>query len=361
MQQLDVVTSNHHYTITIAAGLFHRLLPLTQLQRHQTCLVITDKTVAPLYLDSIAIPLTAAGIQVDRLILPEGEAYKAWPAVEQVFDRLLERQHGRDTTLLALGGGVIGDITGFAAACYQRGVRYLQLPTTLLAQVDAAVGGKTAINHPLGKNMIGAFHHPAAVLIDIDPLQSLPSRQLAAGLAEIIKYGMILDASLFDWLEQHIEALLHRHPPALLEIIGRCCALKAALVAQDERDHGQRRLLNFGHTLAHAMEAYLGYDGWLHGEAVAAGMVLETSLAERLGLVGSTVVHRLKNLLGRAHLPITGPAEMSPEAYWPYLQRDKKAVASQVQWALPTGIGQGTVVQGIDQSLLAAILETCCG
>jgi 3-dehydroquinate synthase len=359
MQQLEVVAGHHHYTITISAGLFHHLLPLTQLQRHQTCLVVTDNTVAPLYLDSITTPLTAAGIKVDSLILPEGEVHKAWPAVEQIFDRLLERQQGRDTTLLALGGGVIGDVTGFAAACYQRGVRYLQLPTTLLAQVDAAIGGKTAINHPLGKNMIGAFHHPAAVLIDIDTLTSLPDRQLAAGLAEAIKSGMILDASLFDWLEQHLEACLHRYPAALLEVIRRCCALKAALVSQDERDHGQRRLLNFGHTLAHAMEAYLGYNGWLHGEAVAAGMVLETSLAERLGLVGSTVVHRLKNLLGRARLPISGPAEMSPEAYWPYLQRDKKVVANQVQWSLPTGIGQGTMVSDIPRSLLSATLENC--
>lgn len=361
MQQLDVVTSNHRYTITIAAGLFHRLLPLTRLQRHQTCLVVTDKTVAPLYLDSIVTSLTAVGITVDQLILPEGESYKTWPAVAQIFDTLLEHQHGRDTTLLALGGGVIGDVTGFAAACYQRGVRYLQLPTTLLAQVDAAIGGKTAINHPLGKNMIGAFHHPAAVLIDIDTLKSLPSRQLAAGLAEVIKSGMILDASLFDWLEQHIEALLDRHPPALLEIIGRCCGLKAALVAQDERDHGQRRLLNFGHTFAHAIEAYTGYEGWLHGEAVAAGMVLAASLAERLGLIGSNGVDRLKNLLSRAGLPITGPAVSSPEVYWPYLQCDKKAVAKQLQWVLPTGIGQGAVVQEIKQSLLEAALETCSG
>jgi 3-dehydroquinate synthase len=361
MQQLDVVTGNHSYTITIAAGLFHHFLPLTQLQRHQTCLVVTDNTVAPLYLDSITMPLTAAGVKVDRLILPEGESHKAWPAVAQIFDRLLERQHGRDTTLLALGGGVIGDITGFAAACYQRGVRYLQLPTTLLAQVDASVGGKTAINHPLGKNMIGAFHHPAAVLIDIDTLNSLPPRQLSSGLAEIIKSGMILDASLFEWLEQHIEALLHRDPPALLKVIRRCCTLKAALVAQDERDHGQRRLLNFGHTFAHAIEAYTGYDNWHHGEAVAAGMVLEARLAESLGLIRSNVVERLKKVLGRACLPITGPAEMSPEAYWPYLQRDKKVVAKKLQWALPTCIGDGTLVENIDQSLLAAMLETCSG
>ncbi|MEW9889317.1 MAG: 3-dehydroquinate synthase [Candidatus Symbiodolus clandestinus] len=356
MQQLKVIVNNHRYTITIAAGVLTKLLPLTPLKRHQNCLIVTDQTVAPFYLSTVYQELDNAGIVVDSVILPAGESHKVWSSVEKIVDKLLTLRAGRDVTLLALGGGVIGDLTGFAAACYQRGVRYLLLPTTLLAQVDAAIGGKTAINHPQAKNLIGAFHHPVAVVIDINTLKTLAKRHFVSGLAEVIKYGMVLDAQLFSWLETHIEALIQRSPRHLIEVISRCCALKIQLIARDERDQGDRRLLNFGHTIAHAIEAHTQYCTWLHGEAVAMGMLLESRIAEKLGLLQSSQFRRLQHLMQRAQLPAVAPPGLQNSDYHHHLQWDKKVIAGRLPWILPTGIGEATILEALDNNLLDSVL-----
>lgn len=265
-------------------------------------MLVTNETLAPLYLDKVRGVLEQAGVIVDSVILPDGEKYKSLTVLDTVFTALLQKPHGRDTTLVALGGGVIGDLTGFAAASYQRGVRFIQVPTTLLSQVDSSVGGKTAVNHPLGKNMIGAFYQPASVVVDLDCLQTLPARELASGLAEVIKYGIILDGEFFTWLEENLDALLRLDGPAMAYCIRRCCELKAEVVAADERETGLRALLNLGHTFGHAIEAEMGYGNWLHGEAVAAGMVMAARTSERLEQFSSADTQRIIALLERAGL-----------------------------------------------------------
>ena len=278
MERITVTLGERSYPITIAAGLFNDPASFLPLKAGDQAMLVTNETLAPLYLDRVRHLLEQAGVKVDSVILPDGEQYKSLTVLDTVFTALLQKPHGRDTTLLALGGGVVGDLTGFAAASYQRGVRFIQIPTTLLSQVDSSVGGKTAVNHPLGKNMIGAFYQPASVVVDLDCLKTLPARELASGLAEVIKYGIILDGEFFTWLEENMDALLRLDGQAMAYCIRRCCELKAEVVAADERETGLRALLNLGHTFGHAIEAEMGYGNWLHCEAVAAGMVMAGSL-----------------------------------------------------------------------------------
>lgn len=359
MERITVTLGERSYPITIAAGLFNDLSSFIPLKAGEQVMVVTNQTLAPLYLGNIRKVLERGGVMVDQIILPDGEQYKSLATLEQVFSALLEKPHGRDTTLLALGGGVIGDLTGFAAACYQRGVRFIQVPTTLLSQVDSSVGGKTAVNHPLGKNMIGAFYQPVSVVVDIDCLSTLPPRELSSGLAEVIKYGIILDGDFFIWLENNVDALIALDRDALAYCIRRCCELKAMVVAADEREHSQRALLNLGHTYGHAIEAEMGYGVWLHGEAVAAGMVMAAHTAHRLGRFSSENIERIKTLLLRAGLPICGPNEMAPEAYLPHMMRDKKVVAGALRLILPTAIGEAQVCAGVDHDIVLAAISDC--
>jgi 3-dehydroquinate synthase len=359
MEKITVTLGERSYPITIAAGLFTDPASFWPLKAGDRAMLVTNQTLAPLYLTPVRQLLEGAGVEVDQVILPDGEQYKTLAVMDQVFTALLEKPHGRDTTLIALGGGVIGDLTGFAAASYQRGVRFIQVPTTLLSQVDSSVGGKTAVNHPLGKNMIGAFYQPASVVIDIDCLNSLPPRELASGLAEVIKYGIILDAEFFDWLEANIDALLALDGNALAYCIRRCCELKAHVVAADEHELGQRALLNLGHTYGHAIEAHMGYGNWLHGEAVAAGMVMAARTAERLGQFSAEDTDRIIRLLKRAGLPVTGPESMAAEAYLPHMMRDKKVLAGKLRLVLPLAIGQSEVRSGVAHDTVLAAINDC--
>ncbi|GAA3576382.1 3-dehydroquinate synthase [Gibbsiella greigii] len=359
MERITVTLGERSYPITIDAGLFNDPASFMPLKAGEQAMLVTNETLAPLYLARVRRVLEQAGVRVDQVILPDGEQYKSLAVLEQVFSALLEKPHGRDTTLVALGGGVIGDLAGFAAACYQRGVRFIQVPTSLLAQVDSSVGGKTAVNHPLGKNMIGAFYQPASVVVDLDCLQTLPARELSSGLAEVIKYGIILDADFFVWLENNIDALRALDMGALGYCIRRCCELKAEVVAADERESGQRALLNLGHTYGHAIEAEMGYGVWLHGEGVAAGMVMAAQAARRLGQFSAQNVERIKALLVRAGLPVTGPREMAPQAYLPHMMRDKKVLAGELRLVLPKAIGEAEVRGGVVHDLVLASIADC--
>ncbi|PKH23858.1 3-dehydroquinate synthase [Enterobacterales bacterium CwR94] len=359
MESITVSLGERSYPINIAAGLFQDSTSFWPLKAGDAAMIVTNETLAPRYLDNLCSLLSDAGVKVDRVILPDGEQYKTLAVMEQVFTALLQKPHGRDTTLIALGGGVIGDLTGFAAASYQRGVRFIQVPTTLLSQVDSSVGGKTAVNHPLGKNMIGAFYQPASVVIDLDCLKTLPPRELASGLAEVIKYGIILDEAFFCWLEEHIDDLLALEPKAMAWCIRRCCELKAEVVAADERETGLRALLNLGHTFGHAIEAEMGYGNWLHGEAVAAGMVMAARTAERLGQFTPAQTDRIKALLTRAGLPVNGPASMTAEAYLPHMMRDKKVLAGELRLVLPLTIGTAEVRGGVAHDIVLAAIKDC--
>ncbi len=359
MQKMIVSLGERSYPITIAAGLIGESASYWPLTTNQSVMVVTNETLAPLYLQPVLDQLAALNIAADHVVLPDGEQYKSLEVLNSVFTALLNKPHSRDTTLIALGGGVIGDLTGFAAASYQRGVRFIQMPTTLLSQVDSSVGGKTAVNHPLGKNMIGAFYQPASVIIDLNCLSTLPARELSSGLAEVIKYGVILDAEFFVWLENNIDALLALDAEALAFCIRRCCELKAAVVAADEKEHGQRALLNLGHTFGHAIEAHMGYGNWLHGEAVAAGMVMAARTAERLGTFSAAQTHRLIALLQRAGLPVDGPKEMQPDDYLPHMLRDKKVLSGELRLVLPTDIGQAEVRSGVGHDTVLAAITQC--
>lgn len=359
MERITVTLGERSYPITIAAGLFNEPASFLPLKSGDQVMLVTNETLAPLYLDKVRGVLEQAGVNVDSVILPDGEQYKSLTVLDTVFTALLQKPHGRDTTLVALGGGVIGDLTGFAAASYQRGVRFIQVPTTLLSQVDSSVGGKTAVNHPLGKNMIGAFYQPASVVVDLDCLKTLPARELASGLAEVIKYGIILDGEFFSWLEENLDALLRLDSPAMAYCIRRCCELKAEVVAADEREMGLRALLNLGHTFGHAIEAEMGYGNWLHGEAVAAGMVMAARTSERLGQFTSADTQRIITLLQRAGLPANGPREMSSEAYLPHMLRDKKVLAGEIRLVLPRAIGKSEVRGGVSHEVVLNAIADC--
>ena len=359
MEQITVSLEERSYPISIAAGLFDDPASYWPLSAGDHAMVVTNDTLAPLYLSSVIRKLSAAGVIVDQVILPDGEQYKTLAVLEKIFTALLEKPHGRDTTLIALGGGVIGDMTGFAAACYQRGVRFIQMPTTLLSQVDSSVGGKTAVNHPLGKNMIGAFYQPVSVIIDTDCLKTLPARELSSGLAEVIKYGIILDKEFFVWLEQHMEELVALDENALSWCIRRCCEIKADVVVADERESGVRALLNLGHTFGHAIEAHMGYGNWLHGEAVAAGMVMAARTAERVNGFATEDTQRVITLLERAGLPVKGPREMAAEEYLPHMMRDKKVLGGELRLVLPRNIGESEVRSGVAHDIVLAAINDC--
>ncbi len=356
MQTLRVELGRRAYPIHIGSGLIARpelLVPFIQAGR---AAVVTNTTVAPLYLERMAAGLTASGLDVVRIVLPDGEAYKNWETLNAVYDRLLEARCDRQTTLIALGGGVIGDLAGFAAATSQRGVAFVQVPTTLLAQVDSSVGGKTAINHPSGKNMIGAFHQPLAVLADVNTLATLPERELRAGLAEVIKHGLIRDLDFFEWIEANIGQLLGRDTEALVHAVRRSCEIKAQIVALDERETGPRALLNLGHTFGHAIETAMGYGEWLHGEAVAAGMVMAADLSHRLGSLGKDDVRRVVALLKRTGLPVTVSGITAPR-FIELMSVDKKAAAGRIRFILLDRLGSAVICGDVPQDALLATLS----
>jgi 3-dehydroquinate synthase len=349
-RSITVELGERSYPIVIGSGLLGGGFDLAAHVGGPDCLVVTNETVEPLYLEALVADLQ--GKQVSAISLPDGEAYKTLETVEDILDTLVEHGANRDTTLVALGGGVVGDITGFAAACYMRGVDFVQVPTTLLAQVDSSVGGKTGVNHASGKNLIGAFHQPRAVLIDTDTLKTLPDREFRAGLAEVIKYGAIVDADFFAWLEGNIDALVAREAAALAVAIRRSCELKAEIVAEDERESGRRAILNFGHTFGHAIERCQGYGEWLHGEAVAAGMLM----AARLGGGDRAAADRLEGLLGRAGLPIQPPG-VAPADMLAAMGMDKKVQGKRLRFVLLRELGDAFVTSDYDAARLDAVLE----
>ncbi|MBA4176604.1 MAG: 3-dehydroquinate synthase [Leptothrix sp. (in: Bacteria)] len=349
-----VATPDARYDILIAAGLFAEPSAWAGLPASAQAVIVSNPTVNALYGDALAAAISRHHQNVSRVLLPDGEAHKTWDSLNLVFDHLLAQGCDRKTVLYALGGGVVGDMAGFAAATYMRGVPFVQVPTTLLAQVDSSVGGKTAINHPLGKNMIGAFHQPARVLCDLDTLDTLPPRELSAGLAEVIKYGPIADMAFFDWIEVHLDALLARDRAALARAVRRSCEIKAAVVGEDERESGLRAILNFGHTFGHAIEAGQGYGAWLHGEAVGCGMVLAADLSAELGLVPAEFVQRLARLVQRAGLPVRAPA-MAPARWLELMGVDKKAEAGAIRFIVIESPGRAALRQVPDETVLRVI------
>jgi len=356
MPTLRVELGARGYPIHIGAGLLDQPGLYAPHLGGGAVAVVTNAVVGPLFLDRLERALRAAGARaVTKVVIADGEQAKGWQTLEQVFDALLAARCGRDTLVVALGGGVVGDLAGFAAAVYQRGVPFLQVPTTLLAQVDSSVGGKTAINHPRGKNMVGAFHQPLAVIADVSTLDTLPERELRAGIAEVIKHGFILDDAFVAWLEANVERLLARDPDALAHAVQRSCELKAQVVAADERETGLRALLNFGHTFGHAIEAGMGYGEWLHGEAVAAGMVMAAELSVRTGSLAAADAGRVRSLLERARLPVRGPA-LGAERYLELMQVDKKASRGRVRFVLLDAIGRASLRDGVDERLVREAL-----
>jgi 3-dehydroquinate synthase len=361
-QQVFIDLGERSYPITIGSGLLGDPGTYLNLPTASTALIVSNDTVAPLYAEALQQSLQGHYNRVLQVILPDGEAHKDWPTLQMIFDALLANGCDRKTVLFALGGGVVGDMTGFAAACYMRGVPFVQVPTTLLAQVDSSVGGKTAINHPLGKNMVGAFYQPERVICDLDVLQTLPPRELSAGLAEIIKYGPIADMAFLDWIETNIGALLAREPAALAHAVRRSCEIKAAVVGQDEREAGLRAILNFGHTFGHAIESGLGYGQWLHGEGVGCGMVMAARLSQRLGLVDAAFVERLHALVQRAGLPVVGPKLSVADNAGRYLELmrvDKKAEAGEIRFVVISGPGHATVRSAPD-ALVREVIDVSC-
>ncbi len=356
MPVLHVALGERSYPIHIGSGLLERVDLLLPLLRQPRAAVVSNTTVAAHYLPRLSQALRAAGVEVIEIVLPDGEQFKNWETLNSIFDALLKQRCERSTTLIALGGGVIGDMTGFAAACYQRGTPFVQVPTTLLAQVDSSVGGKTAINHPQGKNMIGAFYQPRLVLADIETLNTLPDRELRSGLAEVIKYGLIRDLPFFEWLEAHLDRLLARDAAALEYAVLRSCANKAEVVAADEREDGGRALLNLGHTFGHAIETGMGYGQWLHGEAVAVGTLMAAGLSRELGWLRDDELERIGSLLQRAGLPVYGP-RMESAQYLELMRHDKKVQDGRMRLVLLRGIGQAVLSAEVsDQAIVKAIV-----
>ena len=357
MSTITVELGERAYPIIIEPNALQHTAALQQAIKGKTVLIVSNTTVAPLYAEQMAQTVRDLGKTVYVHELPDGEAYKNLETLNTIFDALLTHQCDRKTTIIALGGGVVGDMAGFAAASYMRGVPFIQAPTTLLSQVDSSVGGKTGINHPLGKNMIGAFYQPQLVLADINSLNTLPERELSAGLAEIIKHGAIYDAEYFAWLEQNMPALRARDAVALTHAIVRSCEIKAEVVAQDERESGLRAILNFGHTFGHAIEAGMGYGNWLHGEAVGVGMVLAADLSHRLGQLNAVEVERIRALTEAAGLPTVAP-KLGVDEMIQMMRLDKKSTAGNIQFVLLNGIGKAQV-QSADDDLVRATLAIC--
>ncbi len=358
MQTLRVELGERAYAIHIGERLLADAgLILPQLDLPKVA-IVTNTTVAALYLQQLTGALQARGVDVLSIVLEDGERYKDWATLNRIYDALLARRCDRKTTLIALGGGVVGDLAGFAAATYMRGIPFIQVPTTLLAQVDSSIGGKTGINHPLGKNMIGAFYQPRLVLADTAVLETLPARELSAGMAEVIKHGLIRDMAFFSWLEQNMEKLLACDQDALAHAVRRCCEIKAAVVAADERETGVRALLNFGHTFGHAIESGLGYGNWLHGEAVAAGMVMAADLSRRMGLIAPADVERIVALLKRARLPIA-PPDIDSGRMLELMGVDKKAEGGKLRFILLDAIGSASIRADVPDDPLQQALALC--
>ncbi len=350
MQTLHVPLADRSYPIYIGENLLARLRDLIPSLKGNQIMIVTNETVAQLYLK--VAQSAFVGLQCDTVILPDGEDYKNLNTLNLIFDALLQHRHSRTTTLVALGGGVVGDMCGFAAASYQRGVDFIQVPTTLLSQVDSSVGGKTGVNHPLGKNMIGAFHQPICVIADTSTLDTLPDRELSAGLAEVIKYGLINDPDFFNWLENNLPVIMRRDSDALGHIIYRSCANKATIVGADERESGQRALLNLGHTFGHAIESGVGYGEWLHGEAVATGMLMAAEMSYRMGWLTKQDVQRVDAILKLACLPISPPPSMTPARFLDLMSVDKKAVNKKLRLVLLKSIGKAVITDEFDAQAL---------
>jgi 3-dehydroquinate synthase len=358
MHSVAIDFGERSYSIDIGCGLVDASGTWASVPSSAQALIVTNTTVGPLYAAQLQRAITAKHKAVHLVALPDGEEHKTWQTLNLIFDALLQHGCDRKTLIYALGGGVVGDMAGFAAACYMRGVPFVQVPTTLLAQVDSSVGGKTAINHPLGKNMIGAFYQPQLVVCDLDTLLTLPSRELSAGLAEVIKYGPVADLEFLHWIEAHIDALMRRDPAALAQAVRRSCEIKASVVQQDERDTGLRATLNFGHTFGHAIEAGLGYGQWLHGEAVGCGMVMALHLSHKLGFIGEDFVARMTALLRRAGLPTAGPL-LGADRYLELMRVDKKAQAGEIKFVLIDRPGSA-IVRGAPDALVREVIENCC-
>ena len=362
-QTVSIALGERSYPICIGTGLLGQAETFAQLPKGSTALIVSNVTVAPLYADVLQSALQAHYAVVHVVTLPDGEDFKTWQTLQLIFDALLSHQCDRKTVLFALGGGVVGDMTGFAAASYMRGVLFVQVPTTLLAQVDSSVGGKTGINHPMGKNMVGAFYQPKLVVCDLAVLNTLPTREISAGLAEVIKYGPIADLQFLDWIEANLDQLLARDAVALGYAVKRSCEIKAWVVGQDERESGLRAILNFGHTFGHAIEAGMGYGKWLHGEAVGCGMVMAMHLSLRVGLVDLGYVQRLTSLIQKAGLPVRGPVLDTQDNAGRYLELmrvDKKAEGGEIRFVVVDGQGKATMRSASD-ALVREVINACCG
>jgi len=372
IETVSIPLADRSYPILIAGGLLDHPTSFDELPTAGAALIVTNTVVEPLYAARLQAALRDRFRQVHLVVLPDGEATKTWETLNLIFDALLTHACDRRTVLFALGGGVVGDMTGFAAASFMRGVPFVQVPTTLLAQVDSSVGGKTAINHPLGKNMIGAFYQPLKVVCDLHTLRTLPARELSAGLAEVIKYGPIADMAFFDWIEAHIDALRACDPASLAHAVRRSCEIKAGVVGQDERESGLRAILNFGHTFGHAIEAGMGYGQWLHGEAVGCGMVMAARLSQALGLVDAALSERLVRLIAAAGLPVVGPvlpvtardpgaggATTNAARYLALMRVDKKALDGNIKFVLIDGPGRA-VVRSAPEALVRQVIDDCC-
>jgi 3-dehydroquinate synthase len=357
-ETVEIALGERSYRIDIGADLLGRSASFDGLPSGGDAVIVSNTTVAPLYAEKLRAALAGRHRRVHSVTLPDGEQYKDWAHLNRIFDELLAQACDRKTLLYALGGGVVGDMTGFAAASYMRGVDFVQVPTTLLAQVDSSVGGKTGINHPAGKNMIGAFHQPLRVVADLDALRTLPPREVAAGLAEIIKYGPIADEAFLAWLEAHLDGLKALQPELLAYAIKRSCEIKAWVVGQDEREAGVRAILNFGHTFGHAIEAGMGYGAWLHGEAVGCGMVMAAELSRRLGMIDAAYAARIRALVERAGLPVTGP-RLGAQRYLELMRVDKKASQGQIRFVLIEAPGRAGMHAAPD-ALVSDVIEACC-
>jgi len=356
MHTLHVELGERSYPVYIGRDLLADPQLLAQHIAGAQVVIVSNETVAPLYVERVRAALGQRQL-ITEVVLPDGEQYKTLETLSGIFDRVMADNHNRTTTFVAVGGGVVGDIAGFAAACYQRGVNFVQIPTTLLAQVDSSVGGKTAVNHPLGKNMIGAFYQPRAVLIDTNTLHTLPAREFSAGLAEVVKYGLICDEPFYRWLQEQMPRLLAREEAALAEAIERSCSNKAQVVAADEREGGIRAILNLGHTFGHAIETAQGYGQWLHGEAVATGMLLALELSARRGWISTGEVDDFRELLRGMHLPVQPPADMTAEVFLTLIARDKKVVDGRLRLILLKAVGDARIVDDVSEQELVELLE----
>ncbi|WP_425482957.1 3-dehydroquinate synthase [Enterobacteriaceae endosymbiont of Donacia tomentosa] len=357
MKTILVATKKHNYPIIIDYNLFDSPLPFTTLNNGDRVMIVTNKIIFSLYFKKIFNQLNNIGIKIDYVVLPDGEKYKTLLTMNMIFTSLLEKLHNRDSTLIALGGGVIGDITGFAASSYQRGINFIQIPTTLLAQVDSSIGGKTAVNHVLGKNMIGSFYQPNSVIINLDCLYTLSKREFAAGMAEVIKYSIIFDNKFFCWLEKNINKLFNLNKKAIFYCISKCCKIKSKIINEDEYEKNKRALLNLGHTYGHAIESELGYGVWLHGEAISAGIVIASFTSQELNFLNNIDIERIINLFKKCNLPIKGPKNMYVTEYLKHMYRDKKIYKNKIRIILPIKIGKAIICDNISEKIIAKAIN----